>query len=207
MRDLEHDDPTRPPPPLAVRSAALKEAIARAHDELSATIELPSKIASGEFRFTYVTDPWGTGDTVAQDIELRWDGGMTAAWRQDVSEHEETSPGSSAPVSGWASWRNGRDLLLAYVSDDLEMEGWARVPGAAPTIDDGVLDGDSEVLSDPRRWLRLARTITAGHPRAAAAGHDWRAVSALRLCGVALTTLVRAVGPSSSVSVSGPFVD
>ena len=69
---------------------------------------------------------------MAFDISIIWDGGSHATWSLDISEHEAISMASRAPIYGWASWRNGDDLLLAYQYDDLEVEGWARVPGAAP---------------------------------------------------------------------------
>jgi hypothetical protein len=58
------------------------------------------------------------GDFVAFDISIIWDGGGShATWSLDISEYEAISMASSAPIYGWASWRNGDDLLLAYQSD------------------------------------------------------------------------------------------
>lgn len=65
---------------------------------------------------------------------------------------------SSAPIYGWASWRNGDGLLLAYQSDDLEVEGWARVPGAAPGRGHKDLVA---ALAEPQTWIQFARTIAA----------------------------------------------
>ena len=72
----------------------------------------------------------------------------TRSGLQDISG-ADLSPASSAPVSGWASWLNGAAVLLLYYSNDMGIEGWARVPGVAPTED------------DPKSWVELARAIVA----------------------------------------------
>ncbi|OUS97330.1 hypothetical protein CA951_02995 [Rhodococcus sp. NCIMB 12038] len=135
------------------RTVTLEDAIARAGDELSATIGLPEHIEPGEIKFTFMVD---AGDSPqAEDITFTWDGGLSATWLQDISEHESNlSPASSAPVWGWASWRNGGDLLLAYTWPDVEVDGWAHIPGGAPGSED-----QEDTLSEPQTWVELARTI------------------------------------------------
>jgi hypothetical protein len=142
------------------RTERLVQAIAEAPSELEATIGLPGSVEPGRFAFTYMADAWGTGDVQAQDITFEWGGGRTASWTEDVSAHEGITPGSSSPTSGWASWIDGENLLLAYANEDSGFEGWARVPSAAPTR--GPSDDDpDEVLADPARWVALARVITS----------------------------------------------
>jgi hypothetical protein len=123
---------------------------------------LPDRVEPGVFGFTYMADPWQSGELVAQEIQFDWRGESWATWTQDISGDEAISPGSSAPVVGWASWRNGSDLLVAFSSEDLETDGWARLPGAAPTSGaDGDDHDEDDVLGEPARWLSLARVITA----------------------------------------------
>lgn len=141
------------------RSRQLAEAIAAAGGEADVTLGLPDEVEPGRMSFTYMVDVWGQGELQAQDITFEWDGGRSATWVEDISGHEAISPGSSAPTTGWASWQNGTDLLLAYANADAEFEGWARIAGAAPTA--GTDDEDEDVLSAPQRWLALARMISA----------------------------------------------
>lgn len=170
MSDSERPGET-PRGGIGQRKAALIEAIAAAPDEMAASIGLPNRVERGEFAFTYMADPWGNNEPLAIDVEFEWSGGRTANWTRDISIHEAVTPASSAPVHGWASWLNGTDLLLAFSSEDLEMEGWARVPGRAPTAnrdgdeddedeaDEEQGDDDEEMLADPARWIAMARTI------------------------------------------------
>lgn len=147
---------------IGARTRALNEAVRRAPNEMSATIGLPDEITGGTFGFTFMADPWRNGEATAYAIRFDWEpGAREATWWQDISEHEGITPFSYAPSSGWASWRNGNDLLLAFASADLEVEAWARVPGAAPTAGaDDDLD-DKMILADPKRWVAFARVITA----------------------------------------------
>jgi hypothetical protein len=106
---------------------------------------LAEQIESGRFQFDFDYYPEGGGP---QWISSRWDGGTRADWEQDIGGSADLSPASSAPVYGWASWLNGEDVLLAYYSTDMGFEGWARVPGVAPT-------------DDPKSWVELGRAIVA----------------------------------------------
>ncbi len=165
----DHPDPTRDEGlgGIGQRTPRLARAVREASDEMSVTLGLPDEIGPGSFAFTYMAEVWG--EPQAQDVSFDWDGGSTVTWTQDISGDEAISPGSGAPVSGWASWLNGEDLLLAFSGPDLELEGWARVPGGAPTAsrpgDDADDESDEpdpdEALADPARWVALARTITA----------------------------------------------
>lgn len=103
-----------------MRSARLTEDIEHSTDELSTVVGLPDHIEPGVFGFTYMADPWRSGELVAQKIQFDWQGGSWTTWTQDISGDEAISPGSSAPVVGWASWQNGNDLLVAFSSDDLD---------------------------------------------------------------------------------------
>lgn len=139
------------------RTPALKRAIAEAGDEMSATIGLPDEIKPGEFTFTFMHDVGGRRP-VANEITFNWDGGWTTTWMQDISPYEDISPGSSAPAHGWASWRNGSDLLLAYTWSDLETDGWAHIPGGAPGS--GLPAEEAEdSLDEPHTWVELGQLI------------------------------------------------
>jgi hypothetical protein len=144
------------------RLDALRDAIANAADPKDVTLGLPALIDGGRFEFTFMATQYGSSDPVAFDVWFDWEpGNRHAVWWQDISGLEAISPGSSAPVWGWASWRNGDDLLLAMTSHELELEGWARVPGGAPTAGADPEADDEETLRDPGRWLRLAKHIQA----------------------------------------------
>lgn len=155
------------------RTVALEEAIADAGDERFATLGLPDEIASGELRFTFMFD---TGDGFcAQDITFAWDGGSWVTWSQDISEHEgDLSAGSSAPPAyGWACWRNGTDLLLAYTWPEVGIDGWAHIPGGAPGDDD---EDPEEALHEPQAWVELARAIVSvlyGNESPSRTGHTY----------------------------------
>ncbi len=139
------------------RTIALEEAIAAAGDEQSATLGLPDEVQLGKVSFTFMFDT-GNGFS-AQDITFAWEGVAWLTWTQDISEHEGgLSPGSSAPVHGWASWSNGSDLLLAYTWPEVGTDGWAHIPGGAPG-EKG--EHPEEVLYEPRAWVELARTIVS----------------------------------------------
>lgn len=144
------------------QSKLLRDAKAGASDVMNATVGLPESVTGGRLDFTFTTTQFGSPDPVAFDMRFDWEpGARHATWWQDISGQEAISPGSSAPVWGWAAWRNGEDLLLAMTSDDLELEGWARVPGGAPTSGADPDADDEDTLRDPMRWLQLAKIIQA----------------------------------------------
>lgn len=152
-----NDDTTRSTGGIGQRTRLLEDAVAAVEREQDATIGLPAEIEPGRFSFTFMVDAWGSGDFQAQDITFEWDGGRTATWTEDISMHEAISPGSSAPTSGWASWLNSSDLLLAYANEEIGLEGWARITGGAPAPG---ADDQEETLADPARWVELARRIS-----------------------------------------------
>ena len=117
---------------------------------------LDGEIEPGEIAFTYPVVEYDQAPTLF-DFRATWEGGRTITWWQDISDHQPgLSPGSSAPSEGWASWRNGSDLLVAYTWRDVEKDGWAFVRGAAPGIGE---DDDVDMLWQPDTWVELAKTI------------------------------------------------
>ncbi len=100
------------------------------------TVGLPEVIEPGQFDFEFMVD---TGDTGQGPTPFRlsfdWDGGTQADWMEDIGDIAFPSPGTSSSVTGWASWLNGRDVLLAYYAIDSGFEGWARIPDVAPNDD------------------------------------------------------------------------
>ncbi len=60
------------------------------------------------------------------------------------------------------SWELSPALLVAFSSPDQEWDGWFRLPGGSP-LNGGDEDADDEeVLSDPGRWVELARRVNLG---------------------------------------------
>ena len=116
---------------------------------------LPDGIKAGDIAFTFnVEDQDGNGPTLF-DFRATWDEGRTMTWWQDISDRQPgLSPGSSAPSMGWASWRNGNDLLVAYTWPEVETDGWAYVRGGAP-----ISGKDDDAMYEPETWLNLARTV------------------------------------------------
>ena len=90
-------------------------------------------------------------DPIAYDIEFRWGGEQEADWSDDISwKNDDLSAGSSAPVYGKATWRDGDDVHLSYSSNDLDLEGETVLEGSAPSQDR---------MSDPMSWVSLAEDI------------------------------------------------
>ena len=115
--------------------------------------QLPAVIEPGSIKFTLWTAALG-GDPVAHDVSFKWDGQHTAEWFQDISTvNDDLSPASSSPVWGIASWPAGDDVLLTYSWSDLGMQGYDRLPGAAPTSD------DPQGTKDPRQWIRFGEAL------------------------------------------------
>lgn len=116
--------------------------------------DLPDVIEPGEISFTFAYDQ-GSDEPTLFDFKATWDEGSTMTWWQDISGRQGgLSPGSSAPSEGWASWRNGEDLLIAYTWFDVGVDGWAYVRGGAPTN-----DKDEDAMYEPDTWVDLARVI------------------------------------------------
>ena len=110
------------------------------------TVGLPEVINPGQFDFQFMFDP-GSGPQF-QGISFEWDGSSTEAdWSEDYGDNNAgASPGSGAIVYGWASWLIDGGVLVAYYSDEMEVEKAERVRCAAPT-------------DDPQSWIELGRAI------------------------------------------------
>lgn len=106
--------------------------------------DAPDEIEPGQFSFNFAYD--SDSETDRQQISFTWDGDRTVKWVQDIGNGPGLTPGSSAPVNGRAFWRFGA-AIIAYTSDDMGMQGWARVPGIEPY--------------DRNSWVKLARAICA----------------------------------------------
>jgi hypothetical protein len=118
----------------------------------------PDEIQPGQISFTFSYDQDGE-EATSFDFRATWDEGWTMTWWQDISEHQGgLSPGSSAPSEGWASWRNSKDLLIAYTWFDASEDGWVYVRGGAPTNEK---DDPEGAMYEPDTWIELARTILA----------------------------------------------
>lgn len=130
---------------------------------------LPAEIEPGDIAFTFKVYDEDTNEPTLFDFRATWDEGRTMTWWQDISDKQPgLSPGSSAPSEGWASWRNGYDLLVAYTWPDVETDGWAYVRGGAP-----ISGRDDDAMYEPETWLNLARTILgAVHERLPDAGGE-----------------------------------
>ena len=115
-------------------------------------------------RFTLVVDFQPDPDETAFFFEIQfiWDGETTASFTYDSWEDPEeptfTPDANSAPVSGWASWVNGEDVLIAFAQPTTDQEGWARVDSGAPGGSLHDMEGD---LNEPETWMSFARLIHA----------------------------------------------
>lgn len=114
--------------------------------------QLRRVIKRGRITFTLWTDALG-GGRQAYDVTLKWNGRHTVEWFEDISPaNGGLSPASSSPTWGVASWPNGRDVLLTYTWIDLGLRGYARLAGAAPTL-------DAQGLVGPDEWIRFGQTL------------------------------------------------
>lgn len=149
------------------RSTELSDAIASANDPSEITLGLPDHVI-GDSSFTFMQAWPSVDDLQAWDVSFNWDGfSRRATWTLDISELEDQSPASSAPIHGWASWQTGDTLLVAFASPELEMEGWFRLPNASPLVrtntgDEENEDDEGDVISRPSRWVALAKAINLG---------------------------------------------
>ena len=93
------------------------------------------------------------------EIRFTWDGETAATFTYDAWEDpDQPTFTHSAPVTGWASWVNGEDVLIAYAQPAADEEGWARVDSGAPG---GSLHDVAGDLDDPETWMSFARLIHA----------------------------------------------
>ena len=96
-------------------------------------------------------------------VQFDWDGGTSASFLLDVwANPDEPMFGAqvnSDPVSGWASWINGEDLLVAFARPMSDEEGWARVDSGAPG--GSLHECETDDLSEPETWVSFAMLINA----------------------------------------------
>lgn len=121
------------------------------------TADQPIEIEPGAFRLVFGYQPDPDDHPALFEIQFTWDGETSAAFVYDGWEDPD-DPVDSAPVSGWASWVNGEDVLVAFAHPMADEEGWARVDSGAPA--GSIHDCDSD-LSDPATWISFARLIHA----------------------------------------------
>lgn len=132
---------------------------------------LPDEISPGEFKLVFMYDT-DDGEPVPMEIEFTWDGGTTATWAQDIWWNAPNqSPASSASPYGWASWRNRKDVLIAYELPDLDLNGWARIEGGAPASDK---DDPDDAMYEPETWVEFGKKIVAALRGNSLPGMTWQ---------------------------------
>ncbi len=121
-----------------------------------------SEIEPGQFNVIVDYEPDPDETAFPFEFQFTWGGETAASFVYDVWEdpHQPTFAAevNSAPVSGWASWVNGEDVLIAFTQPVADEEGWARVDSGAPGGSLHDLDG---ALSEPETWISFARLIHA----------------------------------------------
>jgi hypothetical protein len=122
----------------------------------------PSDIEPG--RFALVFNHQLHDDEPAYPLVVRfdWDGRNAASFEMDFWENpDEPSFGAqmnSDPISGWATWANGEDVLIAFARPMSDEEGWARVESGAPGAALHEVEGEHE---EPETWVSFAMLINA----------------------------------------------
>ena len=121
-----------------------------------------SAIEPGVFQLLFGYQPDPDEPPALFEIQFTWDGETSASFVYDAwenpSERTYVADMNSAPVSGWASWVNGEDLLIAFAQSMTDEEGWARVDGGAPG---GSLHESESALHEAQTWISFARLIHA----------------------------------------------
>ena len=121
-----------------------------------------SEIEPGRFRLVVDFQPDPDDPPFMFEIRFTWDGETAASFNYDAWEDPEVPTFAvevnSSPVSGWASWVNGEDVLIAFTEPMAHEEGWARVDSGAPG---GSLHDVEADLDDPETWMSFARLIHA----------------------------------------------
>lgn len=121
-----------------------------------------SEIEPGQFTLVFDYQPDLDEPPFPFEIQFTWDGESAAAFAYDAwadpDEPTFAAEVNSAPVSGWASWVNGEDVLIAFTQPMADEEGWARVDAGAPG---GSLHDSGDSLSEPETWISFARLIHA----------------------------------------------
>lgn len=121
-----------------------------------------SEVEPGRFSLVVDFAPDPDDPPFMFEIHFTWDGETAAtftydAW-EDPDEPTYAVPVNSAPVTGWATWVNGEDVLIAFAHTATDEEGWARVGSGAPGASLHDVEGD---LDDPETWMSFARLIHA----------------------------------------------
>ncbi|HPX37577.1 MAG TPA: hypothetical protein PLH92_07655 [Mycobacterium sp.] len=122
----------------------------------------PSEIEQG--RFALVFNHQLHDDEPPHPLEVRfdWDGATSASFELNSWDSpDEPSFGvqvNNDPVTGWASWVNGEDVLIAFARPMADEEGWARVESGAPG---GALHDYGGELDEPETWVSFAMLINA----------------------------------------------
>lgn len=121
----------------------------------------PATIEPGRFQLVFNFDA-STGDPVPVAIQFNWDGGTTAAFQYDAwmgpDQPTFVAEVCGSPVTGWASWVNGEDVLVAFECSLADEEGWARIEDGAPASSE---DEPDEVMDQPEVWVEFAKKILA----------------------------------------------
>jgi hypothetical protein len=113
----------------------------------------PDEIEPGEFDLNFTADSYG--EATPMEMHFKWENEATTAtfWQDIWADAPGLSPGSSAPAYGWASWLNGKDVLIAFTWPDVGVDGWAHIEGGAP--------GDYDALFETETWVEFGRKIVA----------------------------------------------
>lgn len=121
-----------------------------------------TEIEPGEFQLLFGYQPRPDEPPALFEIQFTWDGETSASFVYDAWENPDertyVTDINSAPVSGWASWVNGEDVLIAFAQSAMHEEGWARVDGGAPG---GSIHEVDSGLHEPETWVSFARLIHA----------------------------------------------
>lgn len=124
--------------------------------------QLDTEIEPGDFTLIFDYQPHSDEPAHLFEIRFTWDGETAASFNYDVWESPDepalVADANSAPVSGWATWVSGEDVLIAFTQPLADDEGWARVDSGAPGGSIHDLDGG---LSEPETWISFARLIHA----------------------------------------------
>lgn len=113
---------------------------------------LPEVIEPGRFGLSvWSVTPWDGGH-VENDVSIEWDGKHTVEW--SVLSGSGVSTMSEVSFCGIAGWPDGTDLLVSYLSDNME-RGFARLAAEA------VAASGSEEAKDPQRWVGFATSLVA----------------------------------------------
>lgn len=121
-----------------------------------------SDIEPGEFTLIVDYQPDPDEPASLYQFHFTWDGETAASFFYDSWDDPEEPTYAvdvnTAPVTGWASWINGEDVLIAFAQPMTDQEGWARVDSGAPG---GSLHDTDDSLSEPETWMSFARLIHA----------------------------------------------